>query len=117
LLEQALGSGASCFPGKPIPAKSVKLLYNPADMTRTLTTLILIFALLLAFPLLVGVLGGLFGAVIGVFGAVFGIVAGVFGTIAGIIGGIFGLVFGLAEWNFLTVILVVVLLVLLVNRK
>jgi len=85
-------------------------------MPKPLTTLLLIFALILAIPVFMGIVGGLFGAVIGVFGAIFGIISGVFGAVFGAIGAGFGALFG-GAWNLLCLVLVAAAIVLIVKGK
>lgn len=85
-------------------------------MSKPLTTLVLIFALILAIPVLMGIVGGLFGAVMGVFGAIFGIISGVFGAVFGAIGTVFGALFG-GAWNVFCLVLIAVAIVLIVKGK
>ena len=86
-------------------------------MSKPLTTLILIFAFILAIPILIGVVGGLFGAFMGVVGAVFGVIAGIFGGVFGVMGSVFGALFG-GGWNLLCIVLAAAAIVLIIgNRK
>lgn len=85
-------------------------------MSKPLTTLILIFALILAMPILIGIVGGLFGTMMGLFGTVFGIIAGVFGAVFGTIGSVIGGLFG-AGWNLGIIILAAVAIVLIVRGR
>lgn len=85
-------------------------------MSKPLTTLLLVFALILAMPIFIGIVGGLFGAMMGVFGAAIGIVAGVFGAVFGAIGAVFGALFG-GGWNLLCFILAAVAIVLIIGRR
>ncbi|MDL5048543.1 hypothetical protein QQ054_21245 [Oscillatoria amoena NRMC-F 0135] len=59
-------------------------------MAKALSTLFILFLLIITLPVLIGLGGGLIGAGIGIVGAFFGIVFGIFGAIVGVIGSILG---------------------------
>jgi hypothetical protein len=87
------------------------------------STVLIVLLLIFAFPIWIGLAGGLFGLVVGIFGAVIGIIAGVFGAIFGAIGGIFGWLFdwswpfnGFFHWNIFS-ILIIALIVVLISRS
>ena len=73
-------------------------------MSKTLATIVLVFAAIIFFPIVIGICGGLFGIVFGVFGAVFGIIGGIFGAIFGAIGSLFGILF---HTSFIAIIIIV----------
>lgn len=60
-------------------------------MSRSTSSLLLIFCLIITFPFWIGIIGGLFGLLAGLGGAIIGIAAGIMGAIAGVIGGIVGI--------------------------
>jgi len=55
---------------------------------------------ILLFPLLIGIVGGIFGVLGSVIGGLFGLIGGLVGAIVGAIGAVFGAVFGLFGWMF-----------------
>lgn len=68
-------------------------------MTKSLSTVLLIFILLITFPIWIGIAGGLLGVIGGVFGAVFGVFAAIFGAIGGVFSAIFGTLFGWGHYG------------------
>jgi hypothetical protein len=62
-------------------------------ISKTLGTILIAIVCVIMFPVVIAILGGVFGIIAGVFGAVFG-------AIGGVLGGLFGAVFGVFEWMF-----------------
>ena len=96
-------------------------------MSKTASVIIVFLVCLLFFPIIIGIVGGVFGAVFGVlagaFGAVFGIIGGLIGMIFGFIGWIFEAIFDWdwdgpfhTDWNFFTVLIVVVIIALIAKN-
>ena len=96
-------------------------------MSKTASAIIVFLICLLFFPIIIGIVGGVFGAVFGVlagaFGAVFGIIGGLLGMIFGFIGWIFEGIFDWGwdgpfhtDWNFFSVLIVVVIIALIAKK-
>lgn len=68
--------------------------------SKTLSTVLVVIVCILLFPIIIGIIGGVFGLIGGIVGAVFGAITGLFGGLFGIIAGFFGAVFGLFAWLF-----------------
>jgi MFS family permease len=96
-------------------------------MSKTASVIIVALLCLLFFPVVIGIVGGVFGAVFGVigglFGAVFGILGGVLGAIFGFIGWIFEGIFDWGwdgpfhtDWNFFTVLIIVIVIALIAKK-
>lgn len=66
----------------------------------TSNTLLIILMLILTAPVWLTVGGIMLGILGGIFGAVFGIIGGVFGAIFGVIGGIFGALMSVITFPF-----------------
>lgn len=97
-------------------------------MSKTASTILIVIVCLICFPMVIGIIGGLFGVVFGVigglFGAVFGIIGGLLGAIFGFIGWFVEGIFGWgwdgpfhADWDVFTVILLVVIVALIARRS
>jgi hypothetical protein len=69
-------------------------------MTKSTSTILLVFILLFTFPIWIGIVGGMFGLVMGLFGALMGIFAGFFGVLGGVLGAIFGAIGEVFSWMF-----------------
>lgn len=63
--------------------------------SKTLSTILIVIVCLLLFPVIIGIVGGVFGVVGGVIGGIFGAIAGIIGAVFGAIGGVIGAVFGI----------------------
>jgi hypothetical protein len=89
--------------------------------SRTLATIVIIFACIIMFPIVIGIVGGVFGIIAGVFGAVFGVfgalIGGFFGMLGGIFGGIFNCHLGFFHWNFFSIALIVLIVVLITKSR
>jgi hypothetical protein len=90
--------------------------------SKTLTTVILIFLIIMAFPLVIGFVGGVFGLLMGAFGAVIGLIAGAFGIVFGTIGKVFGSLFhwhipGFFGWNIFPLLIIGLILLLITRRS
>ena len=64
-------------------------------MIKAFSFLFVAFILLLMFPLMIGLGGGLFGLVIGLIGGLIGVIVGIFGAVIGAIAWIFKTIFHL----------------------
>lgn len=93
--------------------------------TKTLTTILAIFVIIVFFPVIIGVFGAVFGAIFGAFGAILGAVFGAIGAVFGAIFGAFGAVFGAVfdnDWDFgfyhrdIYTIAIIVLIVVFLSR-
>jgi hypothetical protein len=105
---------------------------NAEPMSKSTSTVLIAIAMILTFPIWIGLAGGVFGLIGGLFGIVIGVIGAVFGAIAGLIGAVFSgigwffdLIFGgIFGWDdhffypprFLT-LLALVLLVVFISRK
>jgi hypothetical protein len=96
-------------------------------MSKTASAIVIAIVCILFFPVIIGIVGGVFGAVFGVigglFGAIFGILGGLIGAIFGFIGWIFEGIFGWgwdgpfhADWNFFSVLAIVIIIALIAKR-
>ena len=80
---------------------SEKNIRNYSDMqSKTLTTILIVIICILLFPVVIGIIGGVFGIIGSIIGGLFGLIGGVFGALFGIIGGLFGAVFSFIGWIF-----------------
>jgi hypothetical protein len=97
-------------------------------MSKTASAILIGIVCLLCFPIVIGIIGGLFGAVFGVigglFGAVFGIIGGLIGAIFSFIGWMFGGIFGWewhgpfhADWNFFSVVAILIIVALIAKKS
>jgi hypothetical protein len=97
-------------------------------MSKTASAIVIFLICLLFFPIIIGIVGGVFGAVFGViggvFGAVFGILGGLFGIIFGFIGWIFEGIFDWnwngpfhTDWNFFSVLVIVIIVALIAKKS
>ena len=97
-------------------------------MSKTASAIIVFLLCLLFFPVVIGIVGGVFGAVFGVigglFGAVFGIIGGLLGAIFGFIGWIFESLFDWdfdgpfhTDWNFFTLLIIVIIVALVAKNS
>lgn len=68
--------------------------------SKSLSTILIVIVCVLLFPLIIGIIGGVFGVVAGIIGAVFGAIGGAIGAVFGVIGAIFGAIFGIFGWIF-----------------
>ncbi|HEU5146100.1 MAG TPA: hypothetical protein VFT90_05265 [Chryseosolibacter sp.] len=68
--------------------------------SKSVTTLLIVIICILLFPVIIGIIGGVFGVIGGIIGAVFGAIGGALGAIFGVIGAIFGAIFGVIGWIF-----------------
>lgn len=68
--------------------------------SKTLTTVLIVIICVLLFPVIIGLIGGVFGIIGSVIGGVFGLIGGVFGAVFGLIGGLFAAVFSFIGWIF-----------------
>lgn len=68
--------------------------------SKTVATLLIVVVCILLFPVIIGIIGGIFGLIGGIIGAVFGAIGGAIGALFGVIGAIFGAIFGLIGWIF-----------------
>ena len=68
--------------------------------SKSVTTLLIVIVCILLFPVIIGIIGGIFGIIGGIIGAVFGAIGGAIGAIFGVIGAIFGALFGAIAWIF-----------------
>lgn len=89
---------------------------------KTLTTIILVIVILMAFPLILGIVGGVFGVLMGAFGAIIGLIGGAFGIVFGTMGKIFGSLFhwhipGFFGWNILPLLIAALILLLITRRS
>lgn len=100
---------------------------KPFVMSKTASAIVIALVCLLFFPILIGIVGGVFGAVFGIigglFGAVFGIIGGLFGIIFEFIGWVFGGLFDWdfdgpfhSDWNFFSVLVIVIIVALVVKN-
>lgn len=96
-------------------------------MSKTASAIVIALVCLLFFPILIGIVGGIFGAVFGIIGgllgAVFGIIGGLFGIIFEFIGWLFGGIFDWdfdgpfhPDWNFFTILIVVIVIALVAKN-
>lgn len=68
--------------------------------SKTLTTVLVVIACVLLFPLFICIIGGVVGAMGAAIGTVFGVFGSVIGAIFGAIGAVVGAVFGAFGWIF-----------------
>jgi hypothetical protein len=85
--------------------------------SKSLSTLIIVLVIFFAFPIFIGIAGGLFGMIMGVFGAIIGGIAGMIGAFFGAMGSLFSWSLGGLFGCGLTSVLLVAALVLLVTRR
>jgi hypothetical protein len=96
-------------------------------MSKTTSAIVIALVCLLFFPMIIGIVGGVFGIVFGVigglFGAVFGILGGLFGIIFEFIGWLFGGIFDWdwdgpfhTDWNFFSILIVVIIIALIAKN-
>ena len=89
--------------------------------TKTLATIVIVFACIFFIPVAIGIGGALFGIIAGIFGGIVGLIGGIFGGIFGLIGGLFNWVFhwpfGFFHLNFCTMLLIVLVIVLAVKSR
>ena len=88
---------------------------------KTLTALLIAVIIVFAMPLLLGILGSVFGLFVGIFGALVGVIVGIFGAVFGLIASLFHSVFGwnwgFFGFNFFSILLVAVLVALVIRRS
>jgi hypothetical protein len=89
--------------------------------SKTLATIVIIFACIIFIPLTIGIIGGVFGLIVGIFGGIIGLIGGLIGGIFGLIGsifkGIFYWPFAIFHWNFFSVVLIVLVLALAIKSR
>lgn len=68
--------------------------------SKTLTTVLIVIICVLLFPVVIGLIGGVFGIIGSIIGGLFGLIGGVFGAVFGLIGGLFAAVFSFIGWIF-----------------
>lgn len=92
--------------------------------SKTALGLAIIILCLLFFPIIIGIVGGVFGLVFGIIGGVFGVVFGAIGAIFGAIFSAIGEVIGfLFSWPFCVfdgdffVITVLIIVAVLISRR
>jgi uncharacterized membrane protein len=87
------------------------------------STLLIVLAIILTFPIWIGIAGGIFGVIAATFGVVFGIIGAVFGAVFGAIGGVFGHLFdwdwhfGFFHWNIFPILLLIVVVALISRQR
>lgn len=97
-------------------------------MSRTLSAILIVIICLICFPIVIGIIGGVFGIVFGVigglFGAAFGVIGGIIGAIFGFVGWIFDSIFGWgwhgpfhADWNFFSVLVIVIIIAMIAKKS
>ena len=87
---------------------------------KILALLCAVFFGIIMIPVVIGIIGGIFGVVVGLFGAIFGIIAGIFGAIFGGIFSIFD--WGGPDWHFgyhvnIFAVAAIALLIILVSKS
>ena len=97
-------------------------------MSKTASAILIVIVCLLFFPLVIGIVGGVFGAVFGIIGGIigafFGVLGGLLGAVFGFIGWLFEGIFGWgwdgpfhADWNIFTIAIIVVIIALIAKKS
>jgi len=66
--------------------------------SKAFTTIVIVLVCIFMFPIVLGLIGGVFGILGSIIGGLFGLFGGLLGAVFGAIGAVFGAIFGFLDW-------------------